>query len=107
MGITRFLRPEDGVLWRSACEQRARYWGNAVFLRGIIEFSNHCRQNCLYCGLRKDNRELARYRMSPDAILSCAAEIRKLGFGTVVLQAGEDPGVAPAEIARAVSLIHR
>lgn len=95
----------DAQTWRQACVLRARYWGDAVFLRGIIEFSNYCRQNCLYCGLRRDNAKLPRYRLAPTTILAAAADIAALGIGTVVLQSGEDPqynGPALAEIVRGV-----
>ena len=74
-----------------------------MFLRGIIEFSNYCAQNCLYCGLRRDNDRLPRYRLTKEAILAAVADIAALGIGTVVLQSGEDPwydGSAIAEIVR-------
>lgn len=74
-------------------------------MRGIVEFSNHCRQNCLYCGLRRDNAKLTRYRMSPEAVFDCASEVKRLGFGTVVLQAGEDPGFPPEQVASLVEKI--
>ena len=95
----------DAQTWRQACALRKHYWGDAVFLRGIIEFSNYCKQNCLYCGLRRDNAKLARYRLAPETILAAAADIAALGIGTVVLQSGEDPqydGPTLAEIVRTV-----
>ena len=95
----------DGQIWSRACALRRQHWGTAVFLRGIIEFSNHCRQNCLYCGLRRDNARLARYRLMPEAIVAAAADIAALGIGTVVLQSGEDrhyDGPALAAVIRAV-----
>ena len=95
----------DEQAWRQACALRRQHWGDAVFLRGIIEFSNYCKQNCLYCGLRRDNAKLARYRLTPEAILAATADIAALGIGTVVLQSGEDPhydGPALAKIIRAV-----
>jgi len=99
------MRRSIAQTWRQACALRRRYWADAVFLRGIIEFSNYCKQNCLYCGLRRDNAKLARYRLAPEAILAVAADIAALGIGTVVLQSGEDPqydGPALAEIVRTV-----
>jgi len=66
--------------------------GKEVFLRGLVEFSNVCARNCLYCGLRRDNRTLRRYRMSAEEILSCAAQIHAHGIRTIVLQSGDDPG---------------
>ena len=67
--------------------------GGEVHLRGLIEISNHCIRLCGYCGLRVDNRELPRYRMTADEIMACVREGVAFGYGTVVLQAGEDPGI--------------
>lgn len=86
----------DDSLWEEAGALRRQYWGQTVFLRGIVEFSNHCKQNCLYCGLRRDNTALVRYRMDSDAVFRSARSVKSLGFGTVVLQSGEDPAW-PAE----------
>jgi biotin synthase len=80
-------------LYRSADAVRARCVGEEVHLRGLVEFSNYCERLCLYCGLRAGNRELARYRMSADDILQCAAEAERYGYGTVVLQSGEEAGL--------------
>lgn len=65
-------------------------FGNGVFVRGLIEVSNHCRNNCLYCGIRAANTELNRYRLSREDIISCCARGYELGFRTFVLQGGED-----------------
>ena len=65
-------------------------FGNRVFVRGLIEFSNHCRQDCFYCGIRKSNRETERYRLDADQILACCAAGYALGYRTFVLQSGED-----------------
>jgi len=95
----------DSQIWSQARALREQHWGTAVFLRGIIEFSNHCRQNCLYCGLRRDNANIARYRLTPEAIVAAAADIAALGIGTIVLQSGEDQyynGPALAAVIRAV-----
>ena len=71
-------------------------------MRGIVEFSNYCRQNCLYCGLRKDNTRLVRYRLNPDEIFEQARVIAELGFGTLVLQSGEDPALDPKALAELI-----
>ena len=73
-----------------AAEVAQRQFGNRVFVRGLIEFSSHCRKDCLYCGIRKSNREAERYRLSPEQILACCAEGYRLGYRTFVLQSGED-----------------
>ncbi len=78
-------------LYRAAARRRAAAVGDEVHLRALIEFSNHCLRNCRYCGLRRDHRELERYRMDPDGIIALAAEAANLGYRTVVLQSGEDP----------------
>ena len=69
---------------------RKSIYGNAVFIRGLIEISNICKNDCLYCGIRKSNTLCERYRLMPDEILSCAENGYKLGFRTFVLQGGED-----------------
>ena len=66
-------------------------FGNKVYTRGLIEFTNYCKNNCLYCGIRRDNRNASRYRLTKEDILSCCEEGYELGFRTFVLQGGEDP----------------
>lgn len=73
-----------------ADEVRKQYCGDEVHLRGIIEFSNNCEQECLYCGLRKGNYAISRYRMNEEDILRAAKDIIALGIKTIVLQSGED-----------------
>jgi len=77
-------------LYTYADEIRQKYCGDKVYLRGIIEFSNYCDQDCLYCGIRKSNKDLQRYRMTKDEIISTAGRITQAGIKTVVLQSGED-----------------
>ncbi|MDF2570830.1 MAG: [FeFe] hydrogenase maturase subunit HydE [Sporomusa sp.] len=69
---------------------RQKYVGNDVHLRGLIEFSNICKQNCLYCGLRRDNKKVDRYRLDTDTIMDFAVKAKSYGYRTVVLQSGED-----------------
>lgn len=66
-------------------------YGKNIYIRGLIEFTNICKNNCLYCGIRKDNKKADRYRLSKEEILSCCREGYELGFRTFVLQGGEDP----------------
>jgi len=95
--ILAWLREDDPArldeLWAAADETRRRSVGDEVHLRGLIELSNYCVRACGYCGLRAANREIERYRMSADEILACAATAREYGYGTVVLQSGEDYGI--------------
>jgi biotin synthase len=65
--------------------------GRKVYARGLIEFTNYCRSNCLYCGIRRDNRKVCRYRMDEEQILATVQQGVKLGLQTFVLQGGEDP----------------
>ncbi|HYH03290.1 MAG TPA: radical SAM protein, partial [Bacillota bacterium] len=81
---------------------RAQTVGNEVHLRGLIEISNYCHNNCRYCGLFRDNRQLPRYRMSPCEIVASAKDGVHLGYYTIVLQAGEDPGLKPNELAAVI-----
>lgn len=78
-------------LQKEAVRLRKEIYGNAVFIRGLIEISNICRNDCLYCGIRKSNRNCDRYRLSREDILLCADEGYTLGFRTFVMQGGEDP----------------
>lgn len=72
---------------RIRCEEA---YGNQVFMRGLIEFSSYCKNDCLYCGLRRSNKNAQRYRLTPEEILSCCEKGYELGFRTFVLQGGED-----------------
>ena len=80
----------NNFLFKTADEVREKYVGNEVHLRGLIEFSNICKCNCKYCGLRKDNSELERYRLSIEEAYDFAKKAKEYGYKTVVLQSGED-----------------
>ena len=77
-------------LFEAADRVRRAYVGDEVHLRGLIEFSNICKQNCLYCGLRRENKNIERYRLEPDTIIEFAKKAREIGYRTLVLQSGED-----------------
>jgi biotin synthase len=93
--ILRWLREEDpqklDQLWAEADRIRREQVGEEVHLRGLIEISNCCRRDCLYCGIRASNSHIERYRMTHREIMQCVAKAVEFGYGTVVLQAGEDP----------------
>ncbi|MCQ2789246.1 MAG: [FeFe] hydrogenase H-cluster radical SAM maturase HydE [bacterium] len=74
----------------AADKVRKEYKGDAIHLRGLIEFSNICKRNCNYCGLRKDNKSIERYRLTKEEILDCTKSAVELGYKTLVLQSGED-----------------
>lgn len=94
-------------LYQRADAVRKEHVGDAVHLRGLIEVSSHCARQCMYCGLRQANRDLPRYRMTVDEIRDCARLAEKLGYGTVVMQAGEDDLLTAEWIAGIVRWIKR
>lgn len=81
----------DEALMKAADEVRRFWYGDKVYLRGLIEFTSYCKNDCLYCGLRAGNPRAQRYRLSKEEILGCCAEGYSLGYRTFVLQGGEDP----------------
>lgn len=92
-------------LWRLADETRQQFVGNQVHLRGLVEWSNHCVRSCGYCGLRAGNAKLERYRLSDAEVLDCARKAVEFGYGTVVIQAGEDPELTGPRVASVVRQI--
>lgn len=89
---------EQKLLWHAADEVRSRSVGSVVDIRSALEFSNYCRCNCVYCGLRRDNKGLPRYRMSKKEIIKKALEISQDGIQTIILQSGEDPWYTTARM---------
>jgi len=98
---------ESKLLFDLADSIRAQYMGDAVHLRGIIEFSNYCRQNCHYCGLRFANGKLERYRLSYEEIYQTAEKAVSIGYKTLVLQSGEDSRYSPLEIAELIKAVKK
>jgi len=88
--ITQSDADERAYLAAAARRVREQYYGKSVYIRGLIEISNICRNDCYYCGIRKSNRNCDRYRLEAEDILECCAEGYELGFRTFVLQGGED-----------------
>lgn len=84
----------DHLLHSLARDAALSVFGNGIFLRGLIEVGNHCRNNCLYCGIRFGNPNVRRYRLSREEILECCAQGYSLGFRTFVLQGGEDAAMS-------------
>lgn len=99
---------KDLQMIREQADEVRREWvGDAIHLRGIIEFSNHCTQDCAYCGLNRRNTGLKRYRMTPEDIVATAQKAKQTGFPTVVLQSGEDPFYSAELLADIVKEIKR
>ncbi|MDR2401572.1 MAG: [FeFe] hydrogenase H-cluster radical SAM maturase HydE [Deferribacteraceae bacterium] len=88
----------DIDLFNTADVVREHNVGKDVHLRGLIEFSNYCRKDCLYCGLRKSNKNIKRYRLTPKQIIKLAGKAKSCGYMTVVLQSGEDRGYSLIEL---------
>ena len=111
MEIETFVfKKSNDELFAEADRIRKEHYGDAVYLRGLIEFTNYCKNNCYYCGIRCDNKKLQRYRLDPETILACCREGYALGFRTFVLQGGEDPyfsgDVGDQRLCNIVSAIH-
>lgn len=85
------ITPElSEYLFEKAREVAQKYFGNGIYTRGLIEFTNYCKNNCYYCGIRRDNEKATRYRLTKEQILNCCKQGYQLGFRTFVLQGGED-----------------
>ena len=100
------VTPAD-ELYRRADEVRREAVGDDVHLRGLIEFSNICRNDCLYCGIRRGNRQVQRYRMTEEELVETAKRAAALGFQTIVLQSGEDLYFDQARMCRIIEQIKR
>ena len=80
----------ENLLFHVADNVRREYYGEDIYIRGLIEVTNYCKNNCYYCGIRCENKSITRYRLTKEEILSCCAQGYNLGFRTFVLQGGED-----------------
>ncbi len=114
------LRPEEyrtllaecdeetfGLLRTAAAETARERFGDGIYVRGLVEIGSFCRNDCRYCGIRRSNRSAARYRLTPDEILTCCETGYGLGFRTFVLQGGEDPAWDDAALCALVGEIRR
>lgn len=86
---------------------RQEIYGNRIFIRGLIEFTNYCKNDCYYCGIRKSNQKAVRYRLTEEEILSCCKEGYELGFRTFVLQGGEDVFFTEEKLVRLIQKIRK
>lgn len=99
----------DTVAWlrNNAAEVAQRHFGRRIYVRGLIEVSNYCRNNCFYCGIRRGNGSVHRYRLTDEQILGCCEAGYKLGFRTFVLQGGEDAALTDARLVPLVAQLHK
>lgn len=96
---------EIDYLYSAARNTANKYYGSKVYIRGLIEFTNRCKNDCYYCGLRASNKNIHRYRLSEDDILRCCKNGYFLGFRTFVLQGGEDPSISDEDYIRLIRRI--
>lgn len=97
--------PGRALLYRTAASCAQSIYGTDIYVRGLIEISNICKNDCFYCGIRKSNEYVKRYRLSQETILSCCKSGYDLGFRTFVLQGGEDPSFTDEWLTELVSKI--
>lgn len=107
VALLKFEETKTDPLFIAADRVRVKYAGDEVHLRGLIEFSNYCKQNCLYCGFRRDNKNATRYRLTEEQIVKFAQDASEQGYKTVVLQSGEDPYFTAEKMARIISGIKK
>lgn len=98
---------EEEYLYEQARQVREAVYGKDVYLRGLIEFTNYCRNDCYYCGIRRSNANAERYRLTKEQILDCCSQGYDLGFRTFVLQGGEDGYFTDDKICSIVSEIKK
>lgn len=103
-GNTEEIRAQAARRARAAADER---FGKKVYYRGIVEFTNHCRNDCYYCGIRRSNADLRRYRLTEEEILSCCREGHSLGVRTFVLQGGEDPHFTDERLLELMGAVRR
>lgn len=95
----------ENYLYTKADEVRRRTYGKDIYIRGLIEFTNYCKNDCYYCGIRRSNKCAERYRLTKEQILDCCQAGYELGFRTFVLQGGEDPYFTDERVCDIVSAI--
>ncbi|MBN2796399.1 MAG: [FeFe] hydrogenase H-cluster radical SAM maturase HydE [Clostridia bacterium] len=89
--LTHMTEEEKAILFDYSLQTKRKYYGDTVYMRGLIEFTNYCMRNCKYCGIRAKQFDANRYRLTKDEILKCCDQGYWLGYRTFVLQGGEDP----------------
>ena len=105
--IIEYLKSDGVELFKIADDVRKKYKGDGVHLRGLIEFSNICKNNCFYCGLRAENPFVERYKLSKEEIIKIAKMGFGLGYKTVVLQSGEGNFIKEKELCEVIEEIKK
>lgn len=105
--ITELSENEQEYLRERAQHTAQKHFGNQIYTRGLIEFTNYCKNDCYYCGIRKSNLSVERYRLSNEQILECCKEGHRLGFRTFVLQGGEDARYTDEDIILIIQMIKK
>lgn len=105
--LSNHTKEDSEVLFSRARKLAKSYYGNQVYTRGLIEFTNYCRNDCYYCGIRKSNANASRYHLTPDEILTCCKLGYDLGFRTFVLQGGEDLSYTTEDLVGIISSIRQ
>lgn len=102
------ITPEDTEYLRDKARTIAkRHFGNQIYTRGLIEFTNYCKNDCYYCGIRRSNKNVTRYRLTNEQILNCCKEGHELGFRTFVLQGGEDGSYSDEDMIEIITMIKK
>ena len=105
--VENFNEENAEILREYADKERRTYYGNKIFIRGLIEISNICKNDCYYCGIRRSNKAVDRYRLTEDEILGCVDTGYELGFRTFVMQGGEDSAFTDSLLVSVISEIKR
>ncbi|SKA90288.1 iron-only hydrogenase maturation protein HydE [Clostridium sp. USBA 49] len=105
--LSNFTEETSNYLFEKARNTSKKYFGNKIYTRGLIEFTNYCKNDCFYCGIRRSNVDVERYRLSKEDILNCCENGYELGFRTFVLQGGEDLHYSDDYIVEIVSEIKK
>ena len=105
MLLTERSKETDLYAREQADQVRQQVYGNEIYVRGLIEFTNYCKNDCYYCGIRRSNRNAQRYRLTEEDILACCREGYELGFRTFVLQGGEDGYYTDEKLVRLIRRI--
>lgn len=103
--LTEHTANDKAYLFKISREITDSYYGRDIYTRGLIEFTNYCKNDCLYCGIRKSNRHLDRYHLTKEEILACCRDGYQLGFRTFVLQGGEDLSYSREKMTDIISAI--